>query len=87
MTRFLSTTGVARAKVSDSNVLNIWKRIDGDNIKTVRVEKPKYKLGQHVKISKKRMRFAKGAEQNYSRDFPNFKSNKQTTTPSMNCTI
>jgi hypothetical protein len=27
------TTGVAPAKVNDSNILEIWKKINGDNIK------------------------------------------------------
>jgi hypothetical protein len=35
-----STTGVAPTKVSDSNILEIWKKIDGDNIKRVRVVNP-----------------------------------------------
>ena len=57
------TTGMAPAKVGDSDVLKIWRRMN--NIKT-RVVKPKYSVGQHVRISKEKMHFAKGAEQNYS---------------------
>jgi hypothetical protein len=37
------TTGVDPAKVNDSNILEIWKKINGDNIKRVLVVKPKYK--------------------------------------------
>jgi transposase InsO family protein len=62
----VNLTGVATAKVNDSNILEIRKKINGDNIKRVHVVKPKYKLGKHVRISRKRMRFAKSAEQNYS---------------------
>jgi hypothetical protein len=29
------------------------------------VVKPQYSVGQHIRISKEKMRFAKGAEQNY----------------------
>jgi hypothetical protein len=61
-----STTGVAVAKVSDLNVLKIWQKIESNNIKKVPVVKLKSKLGQYVRISKEKMRFAKGAEQNYS---------------------
>jgi hypothetical protein len=54
---------MAPAKVGDSDVLKIWWRMN--NIKT-RVVKPKYNVGQHVRISKEKMHFAKGAEQNNS---------------------
>jgi hypothetical protein len=63
---------VALARVSDSNVFEIWKRIDGDNAKRVHVVKPKYKLGQHVRISKGKMRFAKGLNRITARKFLNF---------------
>jgi hypothetical protein len=46
------TTGVAASKVNDSNIIEIWKKINGENIKSVRVVKPKYELGQHVRISR-----------------------------------
>jgi hypothetical protein len=55
MTRFIPKVGVAPAKVINANILDIWKRIDGDNIKRVRVVKPKYKLGQHVRISREKI--------------------------------
>jgi hypothetical protein len=54
---------MAPAKVGDSDILKIWRRMN--NIKT-RVVKPKYSVGQYVRISKEKMRFAKGSEQNYS---------------------
>jgi hypothetical protein len=59
---FHRTTGMAPAKVIDLDILEIWRRM---NIRT-RVVKPKYSVGQHVRISKEKMHFAKGAEQNYS---------------------
>jgi hypothetical protein len=52
---------MAPAKVGVSDILKIWRRMN--NIKT-RVVKPKYSVGQYVRISKEKMRFAKGAEQN-----------------------
>jgi len=33
---------------------------------SVRVAKAKFRVGQHVRISKDKMKFAKGAEQNFS---------------------
>jgi hypothetical protein len=54
---------MAPAKLSDSDILDIWRRMN--NIRT-RVVKPKYSVLQNVRISKEKMRFAKGAEQNYS---------------------
>jgi hypothetical protein len=48
-----SKTGVVPAKVNDSNILDIWK-LHGDNIKRVRVVKPKYKLDQHVRKKRKK---------------------------------
>jgi hypothetical protein len=59
---------MAPAKVGHSDVLKIWRRMN--NIKT-RIVKPKYSVGQHVRISKEKMLFAKWAEQNYSTEiFP-----------------
>jgi hypothetical protein len=53
------------AKVGESDVLEIWRRMN--NIRT-RVVMPKYSVGQDVRISKEKMRFAKGANQNYSKE-------------------
>ena len=58
------TTGIAPAEVRDSNVLDIWRRMN--KRRHDRVIKAKFGVGQHVRISKEKMRFAKGAEQNYS---------------------
>jgi len=60
-----SSTGMALASVTDSVVLAIWKRMQNKQSK-VRIKKAKYSVGQHVRISKEKMRFAKSAEQNFS---------------------
>jgi len=58
-----STTGKAQSRVKDSDVFAIWKRM---NRKRIRVAKVKFSVGQHVRISKEKMKFAKGGEQTYS---------------------
>jgi hypothetical protein len=60
-----SSTGMAPAKVSDSDILAIWKRMD-EKRRRVRTVKAKFSVGQHVRISKEKMKFAKGYEQNFS---------------------
>jgi len=60
-----STTGMAPSRVTDSDVLAIWKTMEGWK-RSVRVVKAKFRAGQHVRISKEKMKFAKGAEQNFS---------------------
>ena len=58
-----SSTGMAPADVTESDVLNIWKRLQK---KRRRVIKAKCSIGQHVRISKEKAKFAKSAEQNIS---------------------
>ena len=58
-----SSTGMAPANVTDSDVLATWKRLQK---KRTRVIKAKYSVGQHVRISKEKAKFAKSAEQNFS---------------------
>jgi hypothetical protein len=58
-----SSTGMAPAKVSDRDILAIWKRMNRRRVRTVRA---KFNVGQHVRISKEKMKFAKGYEQNFS---------------------
>jgi hypothetical protein len=58
------TTGTAPARVTDSDVLAIWTRMMKKDRK-IPIAKPKLHVGQHVRISKK-MKFAKGGEQNYT---------------------
>jgi hypothetical protein len=57
---------MAPAKVRDSDNLDIWRRMN--NIKSC-VEKTKSSVGQHVRLSKEKMHFAKGAEQNFNTKF------------------
>jgi len=58
-----STTGMATSRVTDSDVLAIWK---GMNRRRSRVSKVKFSVGQHVCISKEKMKIAKGGEQTFS---------------------
>ena len=51
------------ANVTDSDVLAIWKRLQKNR---TRVIKAKFSVGQHVRISKEKAKFAKSAEQNFS---------------------
>jgi hypothetical protein len=59
------STGMAPSKVTDSDVLAIWKRLKQKR-STIRTAKPRLRVGQHVRISKVKMRFAKSGEQNYT---------------------
>ena len=69
-----STTGMAPSKVTDTDVLAIWKKMNKKNIRRVRTIRAKFKVGQHVRISKEKMKFKKGAEQNFSQEI--FRINK-----------
>jgi len=60
-----STTGMPPARVTDSDILTIWKRVNKKQDK-IPIAKPRFRVGQHVRISKEKMKFAKGGEQNYS---------------------
>ena len=57
---------MAPADMSDTNVLTIWNKMRGKAGKTQRLSKLKFRVGQHVRISKEKMKFAKGGEQNYT---------------------
>jgi hypothetical protein len=59
------TTNKAPARVTDSDVLEIWKRIN-ERRSMIPTSKPKFRVGQHVRISREKMKFAKGGEQNYT---------------------
>ena len=52
---------MAPSKVTDSDVLAIWKKTN-KNRHVCAV----FRIGQHVRISKQKMKFSKGAEHNYS---------------------
>jgi len=58
------TTGMAPWRVTDSDVLAIWKRMN--RRRRIRVAKVKFSVGQHLRISKEKMKFAKGGEQTFS---------------------
>ena len=54
---------MAHFKINETNVLIAWQSV---NLKQVKQKPVKFKLGQTVRISKGKMKFAKGFEQNYS---------------------
>src|SRR5215469_1914408 len=61
-----TTTGTAPANVRDTDVLTIWKRMNAMARMLKQLAKIKFRLNQHVRISKEKLKFAKGAEQNYT---------------------
>jgi len=62
-----SATGMVPSRVTDSDVLAIWQRMN-KHIRRVRTISARFREGQHVRISKERMKFKKGAEENFSRE-------------------
>ena len=58
-----STTGIAPANVNETNVLDVWRRMNSRQYKPKPV---RFTVGQTVRISKEKMKFAKGFEQSYS---------------------
>ena len=63
----LSATGMAPSRVTDSDVLAIWQKTN-KYIRRVRTVRARFKVGQHVITSKEKMKFKKGAEENFSRE-------------------
>jgi len=61
-----STTGIALGNVRDTDVLTIWNKMKGMADRKRRLNKLKFLVGQHVRISKEKVKFAKGGEQNYT---------------------
>ena len=57
--------GIAPARVIDSDNLVIWHRMN-DKRRRVHTVRAKFSVGQHVRIMKEQMKFAKGYEQNFS---------------------
>jgi len=57
---------MAPADVRDTDVLTIWNKMPGKAERTLRLSKLKFRVGHHVRISKGKMKFAKGGEQNYT---------------------
>jgi len=68
-----SVTGMAPSRFTDSDVLAIWQRMQ-KHTRRVRTIRARFKVGQHVRISKEKMKFEKGAEENFSREI--FRINK-----------
>ena len=60
-----SSTGMAPSRVTDSDILAIWKRMKEKRLR-IRAVRAKFRAGQHVRISKESMKFAKCGEQNFS---------------------
>jgi hypothetical protein len=56
---------MAPARVTDLDVLDIWTRMNKKDRK-IPIAKPKLGVVQHVRISKEKMSFFKGGEQNYT---------------------
>jgi hypothetical protein len=54
-----STTGMDPSKVTDTDILKIWLKMRAKQT-SVRRAPAKFKVGQHVRISKKKLKFAKG---------------------------
>jgi hypothetical protein len=54
-----SATGMAPSKVTDTDVLKIWRKMRAKQT-SVRRAPAKFKVGQHVRISKEKLKFAKG---------------------------
>jgi hypothetical protein len=55
---------MAPSAVSQQNTKEVWHNLFGHKIR----QKPKYKVGQYVRISKEKSIFAKGFERNYTRE-------------------
>jgi hypothetical protein len=53
------------ARVTDKHVLQIWRRATKRHNR-IPITKPKFSAFQQLRISKEKMKFAKGSEQNYS---------------------
>jgi len=60
-----SSKGMAPSRVTDSHILAIWNRINEKRLR-IRAVRAKFRAGQHVRISKEKMKFAKGGELNFS---------------------
>jgi len=60
---------MAPSRVTESDVLAIRKMMVAARIGRVRVAKAAtFRVGQHIRIRKEKMRFAKATEQNFSTD-------------------
>ena len=64
---------MAPSRVTDSAVFAIWQRMN-KHTHRVRIISARFRVGQHFRISKEKMKFKKGAEENFSRE--TFRINK-----------
>jgi transposase InsO family protein len=62
------STGMGPLNVTDSDVLAKWKRMKEKSSK-IRTAKPRLRVGQHVRITKAKMRFVKGVTKITQRKF------------------
>jgi hypothetical protein len=60
-----NTTGMDPSKLTDTDILKIWRKMRAKHA-SVSSAPVKFKLGQHVRISKEKLKFAKGGKQNYT---------------------
>ena len=60
-----STKAMPPALVTDFDVLAIWE-IMNEKCSRIPIARPNFHVGQHVRISKEEIKFAKGGEQNYT---------------------
>lgn len=60
-----SVTGIASAAVIDRHVLEIWTRMNNKRNR-ICIGRVKFREGRHVRISKEKMKLAKGSEHNYT---------------------
>jgi hypothetical protein len=63
-----STTGMAPCNVRDNDVLAIWNKMQNKAERAKRLATLKFRVGQHVRINKEKLKFAKRGEQNYTTD-------------------
>jgi len=62
-----STICIQPCKLNSSNIFSIWKRINIRNAK-IPQGRVKFKVGDFVRITKDKLKFAKGYEQNFSKE-------------------
>jgi len=60
-----TTNGMASSRVTDCDVLAIWRRMEARR-QRVRVATAQFRVGQHVRFSREKIKFAKAAEYNFS---------------------
>jgi len=74
------TTGMAPARVMDKDDLAIWNRMN-EKRSRIPFAQPKFRVGQHVSISKEKTEFAKAGEENYTTEVIDGKFFEQELTP------